>query len=161
MKRLRTILALLLLICCALWVASYWWMTWHSNDGRFVWQLRDGGFIVGRFEFDRIADFKTPGMGPRYGLQIAGRAGLPTRWWPMIWFYNEPTVMYFRGTFWLPTLLLSLWPAFTLSPWTRRRRRARRGLCIRCGYDLHVGEHLRCPECGHSQQPLSRLETPP
>jgi hypothetical protein len=30
----------------------------------------------------------------------------------------------------------------------RARRRRRRGLCPRCGYDLNSGDHGRCPECG-------------
>lgn len=34
-------------------------------------------------------------------------------------------------------------------PWIyRQRTRARRNLCIRCGYDLRAATQARCPECG-------------
>ena len=33
-------------------------------------------------------------------------------------------------------------------PWSRRRRRARLGLCQECGYDLHGNKSGTCPECG-------------
>ncbi len=35
----------------------------------------------------------------------------------------------------------------TVPPVLRRRKRARRGLCLHCGYDLR-GSTERCPECG-------------
>ena len=56
-----------------------------------------------------------------------------------------------------------LWPGFvvntvfyaailwllTLGPFTLRRLiRHKRGLCIKCGYDLRGAEHEVCPECG-------------
>ena len=40
-----------------------------------------------------------------------------------------------------------LWPLFLVAPRTiRRHRRARRGLCLACGYP--VGESAVCSECG-------------
>jgi hypothetical protein len=41
-----------------------------------------------------------------------------------------------------------LWGLFALPFVVRRRRRVRRGLCARCGYDLRGAEHEQCPECG-------------
>jgi hypothetical protein len=50
--------------------------------------------------------------------------------------------------YWLPCLLAGLAPA----AWGRARlvrsRRARRGLCLSCGYDLTGNASGTCPECG-------------
>lgn len=47
------------------------------------------------------------------------------------------------------------WLAFVLPfpvlGWLRRRRRASRGLCVRCGHPLL--DAARCPECGHPARP--------
>jgi hypothetical protein len=48
---------------------------------------------------------------------------------------------------WFPALLLSLAPARRLARRCRLRRRARRGQCLACGYDLRASPG-RCPECG-------------
>lgn len=50
---------------------------------------------------------------------------------------------------WLPVVVLLMYPAaaFVRGPFLRWRRR-RRGLCVRCGYDLTGLTEPRCPECG-------------
>ena len=51
---------------------------------------------------------------------------------------------------WLPCLVTAIPPAMAcmrLVRGRRRRRRARRGLCPSCGYDLRATRG-RCPECG-------------
>jgi len=65
---------------------------------------------------------------------------------------NHPYLDYFTIVtvpIWLVTLLLSLGPLWwTLAYWRRSSGyRARRGLCVACGYDMRgsVGD---CPECG-------------
>lgn len=47
--------------------------------------------------------------------------------------------------FWPVTVVLVLW---TVIPRWRIRRRARQGLCLRCGYNLTGNVTQRCPECG-------------
>jgi len=49
---------------------------------------------------------------------------------------------------WWPIVLLTMiLPTAQLARAARRRRRARRGLCPECGYDLRASPG-RCPECG-------------
>jgi hypothetical protein len=49
------------------------------------------------------------------------------------------------------SLLLAAWPvlAFICGP-LRRRRRRKKGLCVRCGYNLTGNVSGTCPECGAS-----------
>ena len=143
MKYLRVILIVLLVVCCTLWVASYWWITWSSSDGLYIMKNHGGGFTINRYEYDT----------KRYSRLTYGRRFyLQTRWWPVIWVYNDtgrsPYLWSINGTYWLPTLLLGLPLAISASPWARRRRRAKQGLCIRCGYHLSGTYHIFCPECG-------------
>ncbi|MGD2108888.1 MAG: hypothetical protein PVI86_05800 [Phycisphaerae bacterium] len=53
---------------------------------------------------------------------------------------------------WIPltlTILLAAYPttAFLCGPFRHWRRR-RKGLCVKCGYDLRGNVTGRCPECG-------------
>jgi|SRR5579884_4439484 len=49
---------------------------------------------------------------------------------------------------WFALLLFASGPTFVaVARWSRAARRQRRGLCVRCGYDLRAS-HERCPECG-------------
>ena len=78
--------------------------------------------------------------------------------WTTSWRYANSRL---GGDYPLP--LHPIWPGFafntifyatilwllTLAPFTARRLiRRKRGLCIKCGYDLCGTEHYACPECG-------------
>ncbi|UCC31604.1 MAG: hypothetical protein JSU86_04855 [Phycisphaerales bacterium] len=54
-----------------------------------------------------------------------------------------------RLPLWLPFILFATYPtvAFVHGP-VRRYRRRRKGLCIRCGYNLTGNMSGVCPECG-------------
>jgi len=50
-----------------------------------------------------------------------------------------------------------LW-LLTLAPFSARRIiRRKRGLCIKCGYDLRNVEHEKCPECGNELSARAKL----
>ena len=51
---------------------------------------------------------------------------------------------------WIPFILFASYPtvAFIRGP-LRRYRRRKRGLCVKCGYNLTGLTKPRCPECGH------------
>lgn len=55
--------------------------------------------------------------------------------------------------YWAVTLVTGIPAALLASCWrrqARRRSRLRRGLCLRCGYDLRAAVGERCPECGEA-----------
>lgn len=51
-----------------------------------------------------------------------------------------------------PLVLAALLPCAMLAAWLRRRRRAAKGHCQECGYDLRASPD-RCPECGTAAGP--------
>ena len=53
----------------------------------------------------------------------------------------------FRLPYWFLAAASTVAPAAALRRRLRTRRRTRRGLCPRCGYDLRESPN-RCPECG-------------
>lgn len=57
---------------------------------------------------------------------------------------------------WAPLALFAFYPAlaFICGP-LRRWRHRRRGLCLRCGYDLAGNVSGVCPECGSAVSDLS------
>ncbi len=89
----------------------------------------------------------------------------PGRWGPLRWDVSDgkdPSVTVVARTFaaplWMLALLAGTWPLASIALTIRRRRRRKRaarvGCCLHCGYDLRAtplpgGETLpRCPECG-------------
>jgi hypothetical protein len=60
------------------------------------------------------------------------------------------------GVAWFYRPLQRLWTQ--LKRVRERRRWARRGLCVKCGYNLKGLSHLRCPECGHQNVPYEEYD---
>ncbi len=90
-------------------------------------------------------------------------AGTPTAGTPKV----TPDALVVLPANGLKILLRPVWPGFaintllyagvlwllTLGSFTARRIiRRRRGLCIKCGYDLRGTEHAKCPECGWGRE---------
>ncbi len=87
-------------------------------------------------------------------------AGRVTAWHALPPSINSPNLTGRRATFRWTRYQIPLWPLalpalpalWVLSRDTlracRKARRRRRGLCLRCGYDLTGNVSGRCPECG-------------
>src|SRR5262245_41489596 len=63
---------------------------------------------------------------------------LPTRALAVPFIFNT---IFYAAILWLPFAMIGV---------ARRRRRAHRGLCTACGYDLRGSPNKLCPECGVS-----------
>jgi hypothetical protein len=109
------------------------------------------------FGYARLAGLRRHwhGLGFRWMISDGGSGVLP-RGLP---FTSVPT-RDVAISHWLPALLSSLLPARWLARRLLRRRRARAGLCPRCGYDLRETRD-RCPECGSIQAPKAAREEQP
>jgi len=71
--------------------------------------------------------------------------GTPTRGWRA------------RGVvipYWAPLALFLVPPLAWTRTLLRRQGRGRRGLCVRCGYDIRATPG-RCPECGNAVTPTA------
>jgi hypothetical protein len=63
-----------------------------------------------------------------------GPSDAPYLAWAIVVIYGPPTTV-------LGAIIGGVWV------WQRRRRRIKRGLCVKCGYDLRR-RAIACPECG-------------
>lgn len=96
-----------------------------------------------------------PAFGPPYPFHTAD-VGETKRWHGFVWLsitrggnMNQVWVS-MRGVaapYWFLVLLAGVAPVAKGIRVYRRRRRLRRSLCLKCGYDLRASEG-RCPECG-------------
>jgi hypothetical protein len=136
-----------------LWVGSYRIWSWHA----WTFPLKDGGKlnawgIPGSASFGIWEPVENPvgdwsshhgwGLDPwelpgwdNFSLKWGEHAG--GRFWIV------------RCAYWLPFIAFVFYPtiAFVRGP-LRRHRRRKRGLCLKCGYDLTGNVTGVCPECG-------------
>ena len=130
-----------------------------------------GVLLVNYYRTDYTLDAKnpTPGFRERLAqddgvrwdtlvpLQPWAPPGPTTRAKRMgFYFHREPPMPVFEGSFTTTTVAAPMWalatpfaliPLVHLRRTVRRRRRATRGLCPSCGYDLRASPET-CPECG-------------
>lgn len=75
---------------------------------------------------------------PVFTLRAGASPNIPMTYWDVI------------VPLWLPAAFAAVLPVYALTIARTRRlreKRARAGLCVRCGYDLRATPG-RCPECG-------------
>ena len=104
------------------------------------------GFLYRTDNNGALTDQTDPTMLIRIGLQAA-LTSVP-RQWPNGGYGSErvPARCLFLP-YWLLVVTFAIAPAGYVLDLNRRRLRARRGLCSKCGYDLRESQE-RCPECG-------------
>jgi hypothetical protein len=168
MKRARSVLAVVCLglgvLVVAAWVRGYFVSETigfgvPKSDGK----MAAGGFVSGRGGLGFVAvvgmSYEKEIDGPFYQREPTGYAGgigsIPARWAALGFMYAPlPTTPGGHGwavaaPLWFLLLILVPWPAWHIRTALRDNpeRRRRRGLCVRCGYDLRASAE-RCPECG-------------
>lgn len=85
--------------------------------------------------------FRYPGTAPKGALGFAWESGLTRGYY--YYPFRAVTVPY-----WGVTAVFTMLPMFMLGWRMRRARRAARGRCVACGYDLRATPS-RCPECSN------------
>jgi hypothetical protein len=170
-------LSLLLCVATAgFWVRSYWWLDGLSHFRKSISDVRTDGVCCGwgtvmlvhqvltptttesnvlslRFPRWLASSDPNPEVSMGRALSIARtegfeRAGLGWRHGQKTW--NLGTMSDERVLFlpcWLLVLVFAVLPVSWCRSELRRRRRAKVGLCPKCGYDLCATPN-RCPECG-------------
>ena len=115
-----------------------------------VGAMREGTHFPSGFHYHVEDDPEPAGEGPPNGVVFAG-LGFGMR-------AERPPYVIAAYAVWFPhwfaVLVLSVLPARALATRAIRRKRARRGLCRACGYDLR-GTPGRCPECGTAAAPAA------
>jgi 4-amino-4-deoxy-L-arabinose transferase-like glycosyltransferase len=143
-KTIILLLTLAALGTIALWAVT---LTWSFT----YWQARDG-FTIG---WGAIRIYRWHEVLPQ-GVELAERGWHVTRNTSGV--IAIPKMEFRRGhvsgldvPLWLPFLLFATYPtiAFIRGP-LRRRRRHRKGLCVKCGYNLTGNVSGLCPECGEA-----------
>ena len=141
--RLSTIMLVVgLVVSVALLALSAWSITVFKTDG-------DWYACTARWTLQFGRDPTPPGppaipMFDRGWFFYSDGFNAPFRWLPEV-AGNRKGHWCLLIPLWMPTLGFAV-GLLALSP-LRRRRRRKRGLCAKCGYDLR-GSKDRCPECG-------------
>ncbi len=151
-RKTITILSLIgLLLSVGLWGVSYFCLAYafgspgHKTADIY---LHQGYVSMLKYEF----------IGPHeLGFRRSDFDGFHTAWIPRLKFYGSATkhrFFYARSGYlwvgiplWIPTSIFAIMYFVLHRPTSRRRKRKKLGLCLKCGYDLRASKE-RCPECG-------------
>jgi hypothetical protein len=171
MQILRTIFAVLAVLCLGLWVASafFWFgvnaplngpnthLEVSTMYGRFIISQTKGnpaGPVGWTASAGRLAPIReTVEQLRQLGIMMDLPGDGPRFQWSSRsvthptkgWTYSWTTAAF---PLWLPTLVFGVWPGVSLVLWVDRRRHLRGGCCGECGYDLRGSPGPGCPECG-------------
>ena len=156
---LTTVTTLLLLSAVSMWIASYL-RPYQIRYHRLNTVLVECNYIQGSFQV-YILDPTMFVRGKRepthnddgfahIGLLVGPQGGI--RWlfrWNPLACVGARWGVELRVPFWFLSLLFAVYPtvAFIRGPYRRHRRR-KKGLCLKCGYDLTGNLSGVCPECG-------------
>ena len=153
-KAIITLLTLLALTSVAAWGTSHARSLtliegpdWRSSGPAWSASLRDGAL---RVSHGVECGYALQKKGRGYALQIKGHRAFG--FWYLYSFagsFASPSMVDVRVPLWAPSVLFAGYPAaaFIRGP-LRRWRRPRKGLCVKCGYNLTGNTSGICPECG-------------
>lgn len=162
-------LGLLAVVCAVAWIGSFWFQSdaylgHHRGVDGMGLNLRTspGALEVVLIAFESEPVRSAEGLITHAGVRRRDRFTIGHRDWVRFGFGAarwQETVRGFGPTYtnrfhglsvplWLLVLVFGAFPLWWGWPSARRKRRARRGLCSACGYDLRGSVGSECPECG-------------
>ena len=100
-----------------------------------------------------VASYHMPTYNPVVSPGRARWSYFPFAIFETCWAPEFGSLRNWRLPLWIPCLAFTAIFLSSYLPVRRRGQRRKRGLCVKCGYDLR-GSRERCPECG------ARFETP-
>lgn len=154
LRKTLTILSLLgLLLSTVAWGLSYFRLALiYPTNGPTDWALvlergsvefnKVHQFLSGSGTFDPEKERRLLKMAYTLDAGFNGFTGFSTNWLPS--FYHGVGHSYVRVPAWMCSVLFC---GVLIAPLSRRRKRKKLGLCVKCGYDLR-GSNERCTECG-------------